>query len=144
VNPNVACRSSEPATFKHDEATVQVPTALPPQAVTLVQEAPVPPVPVAPPVPVELLPAVELPMPAVELLVPPVVLPAPPAELPVPADEVPGPPELLELQATTTKTAAVAGRKDRTFIERGLPKRELLSSSYCAVTPAARFHPVST
>jgi hypothetical protein len=132
VNPNVACRSNEPATFKHDEATVQVPTALPPQAVTLLQEAPVPPVPVpVPAVPVELLPAVELPVPAVELPAPPAGLPVPPEELPVPAAELPGPPELVVPHATTTKTAAVAGRnEDRTFIERGLPKSELQSSSY--------------
>ena len=43
-------RSSAPATFRHDDVTVQVPTTLPPQGVTLEQDAPppLPPGPVAP------------------------------------------------------------------------------------------------
>ena len=52
-------RSRLPVTVKHDDATVQVPIALPPQAVTLGQDDPppvplleLPPVPTAPPVPV--------------------------------------------------------------------------------------------
>ena len=44
-------RSSVPLTLRHEDATVQVPTRLPPHAVTFGQEgAPVPPAPVAPPV----------------------------------------------------------------------------------------------
>ena len=36
-------RSRSPLTFRHDDVTVQVPTTLPPQAVTLGQDAPPPP-----------------------------------------------------------------------------------------------------
>jgi hypothetical protein len=74
-----------PDTFKHDDDTVQVPTALPPQAVTLSQEAgdEVPPAPVA-------VPAVPLELPAVELLLPPAPLPLPALELLEPAAELLG------------------------------------------------------
>ena len=40
--------SRVPLTVRHDDATVQVPTTLPPQAVTSGQDAPPPPAPVAP------------------------------------------------------------------------------------------------
>ena len=91
---------------------------LPPQAVTPSQEAvEVPPVLVlVPAVPFELPPA-EFPAPPEELLVPAV-------ELLVPAAELPGPEELLELQATTIKTAAAAGRKQAwTFQKRSFCRR---------------------
>jgi hypothetical protein len=39
LSPNMACGFSEPETWRQDEETVQVPTALPPQAVTLAQDA---------------------------------------------------------------------------------------------------------
>jgi hypothetical protein len=42
--------------FKHDDVTFQVPTTLPPQAVTLGQEVPEPPVPVVPALPLGELP----------------------------------------------------------------------------------------
>jgi hypothetical protein len=79
----------------HDELTFQVPTTLPPQAVTLGQDAP-PPVPLeVPPVPVELPPAP---------VVPPVL------ELPPVPDE----PIELELQAPKIIAIAsvVAGKAD--------------------------------
>lgn len=44
--------SSVPLTVRHDDVTVQVPTKLPPQAVTFEHEAPEPPLPEAPPAPI--------------------------------------------------------------------------------------------
>ena len=54
--------STSPLNFKHDELTVQLPTALPPQGVTFEQDASfppeLPPLPVPPPAP----PVVEIPL----------------------------------------------------------------------------------
>jgi len=77
-------KSSSPVTFRHDDVTVQVPTTLPPQGVTLSQDALPPPLPELPPVstPPELLelPPVSTPPELLEL--PPVPTPPPPLELP--------------------------------------------------------------
>jgi hypothetical protein len=50
--PNDA-KSRLPVTFRHDDVTVQVPTTMPPQGVTLGQDPPAPPLPDFAPVPDE-------------------------------------------------------------------------------------------
>ena len=75
-----------PVKLRHDELTFQVPTALPPQAVTLPQ-------------PIVDSPPLEL---------PPVVLVAPPlAELPPDVDELPGFEPELELHAAAISPNAI-------------------------------------
>jgi hypothetical protein len=77
--------SSAPVTFRHDDATVQVPTTSPPHGVTSEQDAPppapvvwpLPPLPVAPPdagaPPVEAVPPAAFP--PLEVVLPPVAAP---------------------------------------------------------------------
>jgi hypothetical protein len=124
VRPNTFRTSKSPATFKHEDDTVQVPTALPPQGVNASHEAPV--VPAVPVLAPELPPAPTLP--AAELL--------PPAELPPEP-----PPELVELQATIAKADATAGRKQHwSFINGSFQKGASIGAAY-AVTREPQFRP---
>jgi hypothetical protein len=96
--------STLPFTVKHDDITVQVPTTLPPQAVTFWQDEP-------PPVP--------------PLDVPPVPGPVPPLELP-PVPE--GAPEVaVHAPEIVPAVNAIARAADLTFMEMLLTKWVLLS-----------------
>jgi hypothetical protein len=109
---------SSPPTFRHDDITVQAPTMLPPQAVTLEQAGPpaapvpeLPPVPTIPPVP-EVPPAPELP--------PMLELPAVPEFPPIPGvPPVPEPPPSPELHAPDNVPPATANIRtaERTFMQ---------------------------
>jgi hypothetical protein len=133
-------KSSSPATFKHDDVTVQVPSTSPPHGATLEQEPVAPPLPELPPVatapPRPELPPVTAP-PLLEL--PPVVttpplleLPAAPPLLELPAappllDFPPVPDELRELELLqapeiSPNAIAIARAADWTFIEHLLPR----------------------
>lgn len=116
-------------TFKQDEDTDQLPTALPPQGVTLEQDPPLPALPELPPVPP--LPPVPV-LPPVPPLPPVTVLPPVPTVPPLPAAELPPAPAGgvdVRLQAPEIPTSMEASTRtaDWVFIERLVCTRGLLS-----------------